>query len=98
MANNFAKRHYETIATAIQESIQGCNSSEQVAAVWRTANELARAFQNDNHLFNRERFLRACEPGANVRAKKAVHEHIGVGHCPVCNHYGRDCTGKKKAG
>jgi hypothetical protein len=26
------------------------------------------------------------------------HEHIGVGHCPVCNHYGRDCTGKKKAG
>lgn len=66
----FAKRHYEAIAEAIQETIRGCNSSDQVAIAWRTAGEIARVFSRDNGRFDRERFLRACEPGANVRARR----------------------------
>lgn len=65
----FAKRHYEAIAEAMQETIRGCNSSEQVAIAWRAIGEVARVFASDNCQFDRDRFLRACEPGANVRAR-----------------------------
>jgi hypothetical protein len=69
--SQFAKRHYESIAAAMQECIRNCNSSEQVAGVWKAANQLTAVFQYDNRLFDRERFLRACEPGANVKSRKA---------------------------
>jgi hypothetical protein len=78
--NRFAKRHYEAIAQALQDAqrhiaiTQGlkdakllrCNGSEQMECV---VNCLADLFAGDNGQFRRERFKRACEVGANVRAR-----------------------------
>jgi len=65
--NKFAKRHYEAIATAIQEARRHTNGSNDPIAV--VVDELADAFAADNGMFKRDRFKRACEPGANVRAR-----------------------------
>jgi len=65
--NKFAKRHYEAVATAIQEARRRTNGSNDPIAV--VVDELADAFAADNGMFKRERFKRACEPGANVRAR-----------------------------
>lgn len=60
----FEKRHYEVIAKAMQDS---CGSAP---VQWkRTRDALADAFARDNPEFKRERFERACEPGANVGAR-----------------------------
>jgi hypothetical protein len=67
MRNKFAKRHYEAIATAIQEARRSVNGSNDPIAV--VVDELADAFAADNGMFKRERFKRACELGANVRAR-----------------------------
>jgi hypothetical protein len=65
--NKFAKRHYEAIATAIQEARRRVNGSNDPISV--VVDELADCFAADNGMFKRERFTRACEPGANVRAR-----------------------------
>ena len=65
--NQFAKRHYEAIATAIQEARRRVNGSNNPIAV--VIDELADVFSSDNGMFKRDRFVRACEPGANVRAR-----------------------------
>lgn len=70
----FCKRHYETIATAMQAVHPGsdadCLDYEARLEMWGDVrNELAQAFALDNQLFKRDRFERACEPGANVRAR-----------------------------
>jgi hypothetical protein len=65
--NKFAKRHYDAIATAIQEARRRTNGSNDPIGV--VVDELADAFAADNGMFKRERFKRACEPGANVRAR-----------------------------
>lgn len=66
----FAKRHYEAIATAMQEAIKfDATSSTEVAAMYKVTNALADTFKRDNGAFDRERFIRACQPGANVRAR-----------------------------
>ena len=65
--NQFAKRHYEAIATAIQEARRRVNGSNNPIAV--VVDEIADLFASDNGMFKRERFVRACEPGANVRAR-----------------------------
>jgi len=65
--NQFAKRHYEAIATAIQEARRRVNGSNNPIAV--VVDELADLFASDNGMFKRDRFVRACEPGANVRAR-----------------------------
>jgi hypothetical protein len=68
--NKFAKRHYEAIALAMQEAIKHrATCSEQVAGVYHVVHELADVFAGDNGQFKRDRFMRACEPGANVRAR-----------------------------
>jgi hypothetical protein len=67
MRNRFAKRHYEAIATAIQEARRRANGSNDPIAV--VVDELADTFAGDNGMFKRDRFRRACEPGANVRAR-----------------------------
>jgi hypothetical protein len=67
MRNSFAKRHYEAIAQAMQEARRHANGSNDPIAV--VVDELADAFASDNGMFKRERFVRACEPGANVRAR-----------------------------
>jgi len=65
--NHFHKRHYEAIATAIQEARRSVNGSNDPIAV--VVEELADTFAADNGMFKRERFKRACEIGANVRAR-----------------------------
>jgi hypothetical protein len=66
--NRFAKRHYEAVAQAMQDARMHlrCNGSEQMECV---VNCLADVFAGDNGEFRRERFKRACEIGANVRAR-----------------------------
>lgn len=37
-----------------------------------------------------------CQLYADVIAEAdggQVHVHVGVGYCPICKHYGQDCTG-----
>jgi hypothetical protein len=55
------------IAQAIQEARRSVNSSNDPIAT--VIEELADVFAADNGDFKRDRFERACEPGANVRAR-----------------------------
>jgi hypothetical protein len=63
----FAKRHYEAIALAMQDA-RRIPANDQWQCV---VNCLADVFASDNGQFQRDRFERACEPGANVRAPGA---------------------------
>jgi hypothetical protein len=69
----FAKRHYEAIATAIQEARFHALAKETEFTAQDAINavikECAGAFARDNSAFDRDRFERACVPGANVRAR-----------------------------
>lgn len=64
----FAKRHYEAIATAMQDACchLRCDALSQQECVTHC---LADMLAHDNPKFDRERFERACLPGANVRAR-----------------------------
>jgi hypothetical protein len=64
----FQKRHYEAIAQTIQNMPTFAASLR--AQQESTASAFAEMLGQDNPLFNRERFLAACKPGANVRARK----------------------------
>jgi hypothetical protein len=64
---HFYKRHYEAIALAMQEARRSVNGSNDPIAV--VIEELADVFARDNGMFKRERFIGACVPGANVRAR-----------------------------
>jgi hypothetical protein len=68
--DKFAKRHYEAIALAMQEvgrSIEYAYAPEYVVKL--AINELADVLASDNGQFKRERFIAACQPGANVKAR-----------------------------
>ena len=65
----FAKRHYEAIAEAMQEAQRYAINDDQHKAIDRSISELADTFAADNGEFKRDRFVRACVPGANVRAR-----------------------------
>ena len=66
--NKFAKRHYEAIALAMQAAHVICDPAKRNQ--WESVrNELADMFARDNEQFKRDRFMYACEPGANVRAR-----------------------------
>ena len=65
----FAKRHYEAIALAMQDIAPSGANGEQYALWNITVDRLARLFASDNGQSKRDRFLHACEPGANVRAR-----------------------------
>ena len=68
--NKFAKRHYEAIALAMQDAIKHrATQSEHVEGMYRVVHELADTFAADTGQFKRERFIAACQPGANVRAR-----------------------------
>jgi len=67
--NKFAKRHYEAIALAMQEAMRVAIMPGDVHCVRMVIDELADTFAADNGMFKRDRFIRACEPGANVRAR-----------------------------
>ena len=68
----FTRRHYEAIAKVMQDLQPGQFDSlafrEQHA---RTVQELCRMFERDNAAFDRDCFMRACIPGANVKARTA---------------------------
>jgi len=70
LRNRFAKRHYEAIATAIQEArrLTDYNGHDNIGVQFAIA-ELSRMFARDNGRFNQDRFECACIPGANVRAR-----------------------------
>ncbi len=64
----FAKRHYQAVAQAMQDA--QCNLSEEAKrGIDRAIDTLAGLFGRDNAKFKRDCFERACEPGANVRAR-----------------------------
>ena len=64
----FAKRHYEAIAEEMQDARTHlrCDAINQQECVLRM---LADMFAADNSQFKRERFINACQPGANVKAR-----------------------------
>lgn len=67
----FAKRHYEAIATVMQEAHPGAALAIDNRAVMQwseTCKDLAKMFERDNLHFDIVRFMHACRPGANVRA------------------------------
>jgi hypothetical protein len=64
----FAKRHYEAIALAMQPAHVLDDPAKRNQ--WESVrNELADMFARDNCQFQRDRFMWACEPGANVKAR-----------------------------
>ena len=67
--NKFAKRHYEAIALAMQEAKRTAQNDSEFKGVIYAVLELADVFASDNGQFKRERFIAACQPGANVRAR-----------------------------
>lgn len=62
----FAKRHYQAIAATIQSIGPNVISGLQRETI---AADFADMLAGDNASFDRGRFLRACNPGANVRAR-----------------------------
>jgi hypothetical protein len=72
----FNKRHYEAIAHVMQEAktfpVMVHETGKPTVTQWdMTVSRLAALFASDNGLFKKERFIAACEPGANVRARTA---------------------------
>lgn len=70
--SKFNKRHYEAIARVMQSTCTTDGADDDEASVYRwhvIRGTLADMFARDNGLFKRDRFERACEPGANVRAR-----------------------------
>ena len=71
LRNRLAKRHYEAIATAIQEARRRASDGDNNHdySITNVVDELCWLFRSDNGQFSRDRFYRACVPGANVRAR-----------------------------
>ena len=68
--SKFAKRHYEAIALAMQEACPEAHWDPNKRAQWDVCvSRLADTFRSDNGQFCRDRFVRACQPGNNVRAR-----------------------------
>ena len=65
----FAKRHYECIALAMQDACPLWDAPERRNQWESVRNSLMDLFARDNGEFKRDRFMWACEPGANVRAR-----------------------------
>ena len=70
--STFAKRHYEAIALVFQAECPGAHWDPNKRVQWELLRDaMATLFRSDNTRFNPERFKRACEPGANVRARNS---------------------------
>ena len=70
----FAKRHYEAIATVMQNAhpggVVGDGMTGEMRVQWdETCRDMAEMFARDNPAFCIIRFMKACKPGANVRAR-----------------------------
>ena len=61
MGDEMTKHHYEIIARAIREELEGwVTDGDGAYAVRCVADQLAYAFSQDNPSFDRQRFLTAC--------------------------------------
>ena len=75
MAAKFHKRHYQAIAEVIQNLAVSDDELDAagLAEVERLRQSIATAFADmfkaDNAAFQHGRFMGACEPGANVKAR-----------------------------
>jgi hypothetical protein len=75
MTTKFCKRHYECIAKVVQDLCLShdehdvCGLQDIECLRQSIASDFAAMFKADNAAFQRERFLRACQPGSNVRAR-----------------------------
>jgi hypothetical protein len=72
--SNFAKRHYEAVAEAMQEASPSPKDVTVAYKIRREQWEMVRdqlmlVFIADNPNFKSGRFEHACEYGANVRAR-----------------------------
>jgi hypothetical protein len=69
----FARRHYEAIATVLQEAnparFVSTDEPERRVQHAATVRAIAAMFARDNSQFGYDRFERACIPGANVKAR-----------------------------
>lgn len=66
----FQQRHYEAIAETMQQTYSDDSGDGGGADTWSFIVEsLADMFASDSPKFQRDRFIRACEPGANVKAR-----------------------------
>ena len=91
----FCKRNYEAIALVMQEAHPGaCDFIENNRAViqWNDAVKGTGAadLQRDG-LFKYERFVRACQPGDDVRARRKEPADVHCRHCAT-----RTCTAKSR--
>lgn len=68
--SHFAKRHYEAVALVLQKCKPQDGYTRETVNWQHIRNELADMFARDNGQFKRDRFERACHPGANVRNRK----------------------------
>lgn len=78
MASKFQQRHFEAIAEVIQEVRQmaelrsGGNQQKLdgfLLGISSIEGELVGMFRSDNPMFDTNRFHRACQVGANVKAR-----------------------------
>jgi hypothetical protein len=72
MAKLFARRHYESIATVMQNTHPGfdedCLNYDETLETWKTIREeLAATFARDNSRFQAERFKLACLLAGKLR-------------------------------
>lgn len=68
----FSKGHFEAIAETMQLAYPVKSEAYYIREnQWRgTCEHLADLFAADSPKFNRARFIAACRPGANVKAKR----------------------------
>lgn len=72
MTTKFQQRHYEIITQAIQDekaSYVNEGKERDINTLQSFAESLASIFARDNNMFDEYCFLRACRPGADVRAR-----------------------------
>jgi hypothetical protein len=80
----FAKRHYERLAQVVQGLVLSHDELSEVELdeLAYTRHDIADAFANmlekDNPRFDRRRFVQACVPGNNVKARKVVNGELPV--------------------
>jgi hypothetical protein len=71
----FSRRHYEAIAKRIQTLVLSQNELSQdeldelIEVRHHIVADFVDMFEKDNPRFDRDRFIGACLPGANVRAR-----------------------------
>ena len=79
---HFNRRHYEALATVIQglalshNELSNDELDELVNVRQGIASDFANMLGKDNPRFDRARFIRACIPGNNVRARKVVNGEL----------------------